>query len=225
MGKYDTLTGCGRPPKKTVSEVFWGLSACMERYPPSLILASRSPRRRALLAAAGFRFEVVPPAESAEDGAVAGESPEAMVARLARQKAADVIGRVSQGLVLGCDTVAECQGEILGKPRDRSDARAMLRRLSGQRHRVLSGLCLWPAPDGCPTVRVAVTTLQMDELSPSQLDAYLDGGGWQGKAGAFGYQDGIDWVHVLEGSESNVVGLPMELLAEMLQEIDRTAWA
>ena len=57
----------------------------------------------------------------------------------------------------------------------------------------------------------------MDELTPQQLDQYLAGGQWEGKAGAFGYQDGLDWVHVVEGSESNVVGLPMELLAEMVQ--------
>ena len=65
-------------------------------------------------------------------------------------------------------------------------------------------------------VRVAVTTLRMDTLSAAQLDEYLAGDQWQGKAGAFGYQDRTGWVHVLEGSESNVVGLPLELLAEML---------
>ena len=72
-------------------------------------------------------------------------------------------------------------------------------------------------PDGRPAVRVAVTTLRMDDLTPQQLDEYLAGGQWEGKAGAFGYQDGLDWVHVVEGSESNVVGLPMELLAEMIR--------
>ena len=92
----------------------------------------------------------------------------------------------------------------------------MLKALSGREHRVLSGLCLWQVPDGQPAVRVAVTTLRMDELTAEQLDQYLAGGQWEGKAGAFGYQDGIDWVHVIDGSESNVVGLPMELLAEML---------
>ena len=96
--------------------------------------------------------------------------------------------------------------------------RAMLTILSGQEHRVHSGLCLWPLPDGEPAVRVAVTTLRMDPLAPELLDAYLAGDGWRGKAGAFGYQDGLDWVHVVEGSESNVVGLPMELLAEMIEQ-------
>ena len=184
---------------------------------PKLILASRSPRRRELLAAAGYAFEVEPPSEAAECGVCSGESPAQLVARLAYQKAADVARRIGRGLVLGCDTVAECQGQILGKPADREHARAMLKTLSGREHRVLTGLCLWQVPDGQPVVRVAVTTLRMDELTPQQLDRYLAGGQWEGKAGAFGYQDGLDWVHVVEGSESNVVGLPMELLAEMVQ--------
>ena len=127
------------------------------------------------------------------------------------------LGQVVGGLILGCDTVAECGGKILGKPADREDARTMLALLAGQEHRVYSGLCLWPL-DGEPAVRVAVTTLRMDPLRPESLDAYLASGQWQGKAGAFGYQDGLDWVHVIEGSQSNVVGLPMELLAEMIAE-------
>jgi septum formation protein len=189
----------------------------MTNHPPKLVLASCSPRRRELLTAAGYQFEVIPPSETAECGVSRVESPTLLVARLACQKAADVARRISEGLVLGCDTVAECNGQILGKPADREHARSMLGTLSGKEHRVLSGLCLWQVPDGRPAVRVAVTTLRMDPLSPQQLDDYLASGQWEGKAGAFGYQDGIDWVHVLEGSESNVVGLPMELLGEMLR--------
>jgi septum formation protein len=191
------------------------------KHLPKLVLASRSPRRRELLAAAGYDFEVIPPSDDAEDGECGDEAPRELVVRLARQKAADVAGRIgkdpSARVVLGCDTVAECAGKILGKPADREDARAMLTILSGQEHRVYSGVCLWPLAEGEPTVRVAVTTLRMDELAPTLLDGYLAGGQWRGKAGAFGYQDGLDWVHVVEGSESNVVGLPMELLAEMLE--------
>jgi septum formation protein len=191
-------------------------TSCMPKQPPKLILASRSPRRRELLAAAGYKFQVCPPSDAAEGGICDGESPAQLVERLAWQKATDVAERIGRGLVLGCDTVVECRGEILGKPTDREHARAMLTALSGQEHRVLSGLCLWQAPDGRLDTRVAVTTLRMDELTPRQLDEYLATGQWEGKAGAFGYQDGLDWVHVVEGSESNVVGLPMELLAEML---------
>lgn len=183
---------------------------------PPIILASRSPRRRELLAEAGYRFQVVPPDESAESGTVPGESPAELVARLARQKAADVAARVGKGLVLGCDTVAECDGQILGKPADYFHAQSMLQHLSGREHRVFSGLCLWPTPGGEPATRVAVTRLKMDRLTPEQLAAYLQSGEWEGKAGAFGYQDRLGWVHVIDGSESNVVGLPLELLAEML---------
>jgi septum formation protein len=194
----------------------------MTKHLPKLILASRSPRRRELLAAAGYDFAVFPPSDDAESETSGDEPPEQLVVRLARQKAADVVRRIPgepfARLILGCDTVAECAGKILGKPADRQDAKAMLTLLGGQVHRVYSGLCLWPLPHGEPIVRVAVTTLRMDPLTPESLDAYLDGGQWQGKAGAFGYQDGLDWVHVIEGSESNVVGLPMELLAEMLEE-------
>jgi len=188
----------------------------MPESPVKLILASQSPRRRELLEAAGYDFEVRRPSPSAESGLRSGESPAEFAARLAYQKAADVAGRIEAGLVLACDTVAECDGRILGKPKDEADARAMLASLSGRRHRVLSGVCLWRVPSGRPIVRVAETTLRMDVLSDEQIDRYLAGGGWKGKAGAFGYQDRLGWVHVLEGSESNVVGLPMELLAEML---------
>ena len=184
---------------------------------PKLILASRSPRRRELLLRAGYSFEVHPPRETAEGAVRSGESPAELVGRLAFQKAADVAGGVRSGLILACDTVAQCEGKILGKPADQAHAREMLRALSGREHRVFSGLCLWRVPDGGPQTRVAVTTLRMDRLTDEQLEQYLAGRQWQGKAGAFGYQDRLGWVHVIEGSQSNVVGLPMELLAEMLR--------
>ncbi len=190
----------------------------MPECPPNLILASRSPRRRELLSQAGYSFDVYPPEETAEDAPRAGESPGALVARLARRKAADVARRVRSGLILACDTVAVCEGKILGKPADRDSAREMLQTLSGREHRVLSGLCLWRVGDGKRQARVATTTLRMDPLTDAQLDEYLATGAWKGKAGAFGYQDRLGWVHVLQGSESNVVGLPMELLSQMLAE-------
>ncbi len=183
---------------------------------PKLILASQSPRRRELLAEAGYEFEVVPPRDVDECGICSREGPADFVARLAMEKAIDVAGQIGRGLIVACDTVAECDGEVLGKPATESLARRMLEMLSGREHRVLSGLCVWDAPDGEPLARVAVTRLRMDRLSPEQLAEYIESYQWEGKAGGFGYQDRLGWVHVLEGSESNVVGLPMELLAEML---------
>lgn len=184
-----------------------------------LILASSSPRRRDLLREYGYSFEVVPPHESAECGICSRETPPEMVSRLAYQKAADVAQRIDQGLVIGCDTVAECSGLILGKPKNLDHAREMLNLLAGRQHHVYSGLCLWPRPGEQHHVQVDVTRLVMDPISPAQRDDYLATGGWEGKAGAFGYQDGLDWVHIVNGSETNVVGLPMELLARMLAQI------
>ena len=193
--------------------------------PLPLILASSSPRRRQLLAAAGYDFTVVPPHESAECGICSRETPPELVARLAFQKAADVAARTDRGLVIGCDTVAECQGQILGKPANREHARQMLDLLRGREHHVYSGLCLWIRPEDKHFVEVESTRLIMDPIADEQLDAYLATGDWEGKAGAFGYQDGLDWVHIIEGSETNVVGLPMELLARMLAGMKNTKGA
>lgn len=185
----------------------------------TIILASRSPRRRQLLTEAGYDFRVVPPRSADECGTCSRESPAQLVARLAFEKAADVARQIGAGLVLGCDTVAEVDGQVLGKPDSEALARRMLAMLRGREHRVLSGLCLWDVPDGEPRVGVDVTRLRMDALSDEQLERYVATYEWEGKAGGFGYQDGLDWVHILTGSASNVVGLPMELLGRMLEEM------
>ena len=184
-----------------------------------LILASSSPRRRQLMSEAGYEYQIVSPSELAECGVCSGETPPEFVARVAYQKGADVATRVGPSVIIACDTMAECQGQLLGKPRDERHAESMLRMLSGREHRVYSGLCLWRVPDGEPHVEVDRTTLRMDPLSDEQIAEYLATGLWEGKAGAFGYQDGFDWLHIVEGSESNVVGLPMELLGRMLPRV------
>ena len=192
----------------------------MKQPIPPLILASSSPRRKQLLEEVGLSFTVVPPSDTAESGVIQGESADQLVARLAFQKACDVAGGVTTGLVLGGDTVAACAGRILGKPRDEKHAREMLELMRGREHTVHSGVCLWLRPGDRHLVRVATTTLLMEPISNEQLREYLVSKAWEGKAGAFGYQDGLDWVHLLQGSESNVVGLPLELLGEMLREFE-----
>jgi septum formation protein len=181
-----------------------------------IILASQSPRRKQLLEEAGYRFRVVAPHEHAECGICSRETPPELVARLAYQKARDVAERTQRGLVIGCDTVAECHGQILGKPKNRAHAREMLRLMRGRRHHVYSGLCLWRRPDNDTRLGVAVSVLEMKLLPDEELESYLETGQWEGKAGAFGLQDRTGWIEVLEGSESNVVGLPLELLSELL---------
>jgi len=178
-----------------------------------LILASASPRRKQLLTESGFVFETLPPDDSAEDARLPNELPVEYVQRLALQKAKNVADKVEQGIILGCDTIVLCGDKILEKPIDRNDARNMLQNLRGHVHRVLSGLCLIKKTGEATTVRQesAMTRLMMQPISDEELETYLDTGQWQGKAGAFGYQDGNDWITILEGSASNVVGLPMEL--------------
>ena len=188
-----------------------------------LILASGSPQRRRLLAEAGYTFEVIVPGEHAECGPDEGEKPVDYAARMAYQKAADVILRVPAGVVIACDTIVDCGGQILGKPADVADARRMLLALCGQVHYVHSGLCVWPRPQGPPVVRTAETRLVMNPLSTEGLEEYLASGQWAGKAGAFGYQDRTGWLKIVAGSESNVIGLPLELLAEMLAEVSKSS--
>ena len=183
-----------------------------------IILASSSPRRRELLTKFGFDFRVVEPDPSAECGICSRETPPEMVARLAYQKAANVIDKIPEGLVIACDTVAECRGMILGKPSDRDHARQMLMRLRGQLHAVYSGLCLWDKVSSRRSVRVDVSRLFMQAISDNELEDYLETDLWVGKSGAFGFQDGPSWIQLQEGSETNVVGLPMELLSKMLSE-------
>ncbi len=192
----------------------------MPNVRPKLILASGSPQRRALLEAAGYEFTVLVPSVGAECGVCSKETPPEYAGRMAWQKAADVLDRVPRGIVLACDTVVECAGAILGKPADENHARQMLQLLSGRVHHVYSGLCLWPRPDGPEHLSVAATRLRMDPLTHDQINEYVASGGWEGKAGGFGFQDRVGWLHIDEGSESNVIGLPLELLAEMLARLE-----
>jgi septum formation protein len=183
------------------------------------------------LAAAGYVFSIVPPRDEAEDGQRSGESPEDFVLRMAVQKAGDVVRQLllqlpaeEAPIVLGCDTVAVCAGQILGKPTDEADARRMLSLLRGTTHHVLSGVCLWQVGQPQPaTTVIDRTTLRMEAISDAQLADYLASGLWQGKAGAFGYQDRTGWLSIESGSESNVVGLPLELVSELISRLREAA--
>lgn len=187
-----------------------------------LILASQSPRRRDLLQQAGYQFVVDPPHETVEaEAPTSGLSPRKLVAELSRCKAERVAEQHAEGLVVAADTVAECAGEVLGKPVDRNDAERMLRHLMATTHRVITGVTLWHRPSNLHQTHVEETTLQMDLVSESRLQQYLDSGDWHGKAGAFGYQDDLDWVHIMHGLESTVVGFPIEYLDDWIQQLFR----
>ncbi len=206
-----------RPQAETGGESIFDPPVGFVPDPRPLILASSSPRRRELLDRYGYTYQIVEPDPSAECGVCSRETPPELVARLAYQKGANVIEKIDRGLVVACDTVAECVGMILGKPESREHAFEMLARLRGRAHAVYSGLCIWDKESASRIVRVDVSRLWMDTISDERINAYLDTDEWVGKAGGFGFQDGPDWIHLQSGSPTNVVGLPMELLAETLQ--------
>jgi len=190
------------------------------------VLASGSPRRAELARSEGWDFVIAAPPETAETDAAPrapAEPLEAFVIRLARAKAEAVVALGARGLVLACDTLSEVEGLPLGKPRDRDDARRMLRALSGRRHRVVSGVCLWPidaaGQSGEPLTGHAESELFMPPLSRAFIAGYLDTGLWEGKAGACGFQDGHVPLQLLVGSPSNVVGLPLELVRVLLGRV------
>lgn len=190
-----------------------------------MILASQSPRRSELLEKAGYEFDIVLPSETAECGICSRESTPELVARLAYQKAMDVVPRIDgQAIVVACDTVADIMGRVLGKPEDRRHAEEMLRLLSGREHSVYSGLCIVKTtqrgmPPHEPLVEVAKSTLVMQKLSEAQMSEYLDSEAWFGKSGAFGYQDDHPWLKLISGTAENVVGLPLDLLEGLLNKV------
>lgn len=183
--------------------------------PPRLILASGSPRRKILLENAGYQFQVAVAPDDVENSVPRPSDIENYPKELAIAKASWVAMGIPDGVVLAADTIALCKGEVLGKPNDEADARRMLQLLSNCEHQVITACCLVHRPTNKQIVETTMTTLRFDPLSNAQIDVYIKSGQWQGKAGAFGFQDGPDWVHVVSGSESNVVGLPIEKLPQM----------
>ena len=195
-----------------------------------LILASSSPRRKELLEAAGFTFEVMH--SSVEERQGQGESAEEFVRRIATEKAEEVLSRVTTTApvsVLGADTVVVVNGQTLGKPISSDDARRMLRLLSGREHRVLTGVCLihssTPDPSSLRSlqkdVRVASTTVTIAPLSEPEIDQYVASGETADKAGGYAIQGRASkFVEKIEGCYFNVVGLPVSLVYQMFQQME-----
>lgn len=186
------------------------------------VLASGSDRRRALLQEAGYRFEVVEPTVAEPTALSPTVDPSIHAECLAYFKAACVAGLRRDRTILGADTIAVVDGEVIGKPADRAHAGRILRRLANTTHSVVTGVVLVHPAQGRRLLRHAVSKLRVRDLSDAEIETYLDTGAWEGKAGAYGVQDhGDQYVEHIDGSFSNVVGLPMEMLAEMFDEWHR----
>jgi septum formation protein len=195
-----------------------GPGAKAERAPSlPLVLASRSPQRRAILARLGVPFEVrpsdAPELQSGEPRALALENA------MRKARAARLPGRVEA--VLGCDTVVVLDGHLYGKPADVHQARATLSALSGATHEVLSGLALLlPAEERTALARTAVS---FRALEPEEIDRYVATGEWRERSGGYAIQGGAGaFVQELEGDIDNVVGLPLQCLLEIYPELRRS---
>ena len=183
---------------------------------PRLILASGSPRRQELLRNAGIEFEVVP-ADIAEDRNP-GETPLDYALRMAKEKALKVAAGFPNHYVLGADTIVIVDGQVLAKPRDNHDAGRMLAMLSGRGHQVTTAVSLI-APGGHTETRACTTAVYFRRLDENEIQKYVASGEPLDKAGAYAIQGGAaPWVVRLEGETSNVVGLPVPLVAKMLRE-------
>jgi septum formation protein len=184
----------------------------------TLVLASASPRRRALLEAAGIPFRVVVP-QVTEDAPERGD-PHAVALANARRKAL----AVTQDLVLGADTVVAVKDRLLGKPRDEADAGALLRALSGTTHVVVTGVVL--KASGRILERSVETRVTMRRLEEDEIGAYARSGEGMGKAGGYAIQETADrFVTRLQGPYDNIVGLPVDAVRALLREagVDFTA--
>ena len=187
---------------------------------PRLVLASGSPRRRELLAAAGIDFEVVPADIPEELGS--GEQPVAFATRLAREKALAVAERlpdVPDRPVLAADTIVVCDDEVLGKPRDEAHAVALLSKIVGRSHVVVTGVAITRTgtPDTSLESLHVASEVTMRAAGRDEIARYVAGGEPMDKAGAYAIQgEGRTFVVGVEGSETNVIGLPMEETLELL---------
>ena len=181
-----------------------------------IVLASSSPRRRHMLELLGLDFVVAVP--DVDETPQPGEGPSAYVDRVARMKAEAVVAE-PDWLVVAADTTVDVDGEILGKPLDRDDARRMLRRLSGRVHQVHTGVVV--RRHGTTTSAVALTEVELVPLSASAVEWYVATGEPFDKAGAYALQGaGAALVTRVSGSVSNVVGLPLTLLVDLARRVD-----
>lgn len=187
----------------------------LQQNKPPLILASSSPRRQELLRKLGIPFDIH--AAHINEEQIPGEQPLDYALRLSREKAETMAAHYPQSHVLGADTIVVIDGEVLGKPKDRADAARMLHRLSGRGHEVITAVSL-VAP-GAPTETHASTTkVNFRELTEQEIQQYVASGEPMDKAGSYAIQGGASlWAYRMEGEYSNVVGLPLSLVTEMLK--------
>jgi septum formation protein len=188
----------------------------MGEMPRPFVLASTSPRRRQLLEEAGLSFSIEVP--DVEELGVPGEHPEQLAPRLATEKALAVAERVPpRAVILAADTLVVLGNDVLGKPRDRDEAQAMLLRLSGRVHRVLTGYAVLRPDDDVLETGLEESRVQIRGVSPEEAARYAAGGEPMDKAGGYAAQgEGGRFIASIDGLRSNVIGLPVEVVLPVL---------
>jgi len=183
-----------------------------------LILASSSPRRKEIMKMMGIPFDIIEP--ETEEIIGTDEDPNDLVSRLACMKASDVYERAGKGhIVVGIDTIVCIDGLVLGKPHDRCDAYAMLKRLSGRTHKVLSGVCIMEDKTA-PISFVSETEVTFADMSDNEIDEYVDTKEPYDKAGAYGIQGkAAKFIKSIKGCYYNVMGLPLSEVYGIIKNI------
>lgn len=183
----------------------------------NLILASGSPRRKELLAEIVKEFAVIP--SSYDEDMTLEKTPEELALHLSEGKAQDVALKYQDAIILSADTFVVVEGEVLGKPMDREDAKKMLRKESGKKQQVISGVTVLESNTGKKLERLVVSYVYMRELSDEEIAEYVTTHEVLDKSGSYAIQEiGDKFVEKIEGSKTNIMGLPVEEVKEMLQE-------
>lgn len=182
----------------------------------NIILASASARRRQLLVEAGYEFEEIRSSVEESVFPIEGVEPVAYAKRLASAKANDVAEKYPDSLVIGADTVVDCEGRIIGKPEDARDAERIVRMLFSRPHKVITAVAIVCKNHGVEIVEANTTVVYPKKLTDAQIAEHIASGIWRDKAGAYAIRECDPFVDHIDGSLTNVMGLPMELLQRIL---------
>ena len=186
----------------------------------SFILASASPRRKNLLREAGYNFEIIVSDVDESFFEDTDISPAELAANLAFAKALDVAKKNPDKLVLGADTVVDFEGEIIGKAADAEHAEEITRKLFSKPHKVITAVALIRLCDNVKIIDYDTTVVYPRQMTAEQIAEHIAGNSWQGKAGAYAIQEtGDKFVEKLDGSLTNVMGLPMEMVNALLSDL------
>ena len=186
---------------------------------PKMVLASASPRRKELLAQAGYNFIIEKSDIDESQFSTKNIEPYKYAEQLALAKAKDVAQNHPDKIVLGADTIVDFRKTIIGKAADENDAKNIIEKLFSESHKVITGVAIIKLNEGIELVTHDVTIVHPKKMSPEQINNLLGTGSWKDKAGAYAIQEnGDEFVERIEGSMTNVMGLPMELVQKLLEK-------